>query len=93
MAPPSSLQIATSSLQRLIKEKASYHKELEQQNARISKLEAQRDSGEAEEKGMEGNREFVLGQEVCFGPFLSLFDHLFFLGGWFRVPSLELRYG
>jgi tubulin-specific chaperone A len=45
--PPSQVQIATSVLQRLIKEEASYHKELEQQQTRISKLENS-DGGENE---------------------------------------------
>ncbi|OJD37069.1 tubulin-specific chaperone rbl2 [Diplodia corticola] len=39
MAPPSKLAVATSSVVRLVKEEASYHKELEQQQARIKKLE------------------------------------------------------
>ncbi|EKG21178.1 Tubulin binding cofactor A [Macrophomina phaseolina MS6] len=39
MAPPSKLAVATSSVNRLVKEEASYHKELEQQQARIKKLE------------------------------------------------------
>jgi hypothetical protein len=55
MAPPSQLAIATSSLQRLVKEEASYHKELEQQQASISKLE----SGGGDE-----NAEYQLKQEV-----------------------------
>ena len=61
MPPPSPLQIATSSLNRLIKEEASYHKELSQQEGRISKLEAS-------EQDDDGNREFSLRQEVrrCF---------------------------
>lgn len=40
MPPPSQLAIATSVVTRLVKEEASYHKELEQQKARIAKLEA-----------------------------------------------------
>ncbi|KAF2493723.1 tubulin binding cofactor A [Lophium mytilinum] len=39
MAPPSKLAVATSSLVRLVKEEASYHKEMAQQEARIKKLE------------------------------------------------------
>ncbi|KAJ9648896.1 tubulin folding cofactor A [Coniosporium apollinis] len=38
MAPPSKLAVATSSLMRLVKEEASYHKEMEQQQARIEKV-------------------------------------------------------
>lgn len=39
MGAPSKLAIATSSVNRLVKEEASYHKEVEQQEARIAKLE------------------------------------------------------
>lgn len=55
MAPPTKLAIATSSVQRLLKEKASYHKEQEAQAAHIQKLEKE-SSGE--------NSEFMLKQEV-----------------------------
>jgi hypothetical protein len=55
MAPPSKLAIATSSLRRLVKEEASYHKELEQQEARIKKLEADMS---------DQNAEYQLRQEV-----------------------------
>lgn len=56
MAPPSQLSIATSSLNRLVKEEASYHKELEQQQASIAKLEQ---GGSSDE-----NAEYTLKQEV-----------------------------
>ncbi|KAI6904309.1 hypothetical protein D0869_06882 [Hortaea werneckii] len=46
MAPPSQLSIATGSLTRLVKEEASYHRELEEQNARIAKLEQGGDSSD-----------------------------------------------
>ncbi|KAF2753748.1 putative tubulin-specific chaperone Rbl2 [Pseudovirgaria hyperparasitica] len=39
MPPPSKLAIATSSVNRLVKEELSYHKELEQQESSIKKLE------------------------------------------------------
>jgi tubulin-specific chaperone A len=55
MPPPSKLAVATSSLTRLVKEEASYHKEMEQQQARIKKLEAGSD---------EENAEYMLRQEV-----------------------------
>lgn len=61
MAPPSSLQIAVSSLQRLIKEEASYHKEMDQQKSRIAKLEATK----GDKADGDGNEEFELRQEVC----------------------------
>lgn len=57
MAPPSKLAVATSVVRRLVKEEASYHKELEQQEARIKKLEADK-SGENQ------NAEYQLKQEV-----------------------------
>jgi tubulin-specific chaperone A len=57
MPAPSPLAIATSSLHRLVKEEKSYHNELAQQQARISKLEA----GEGAD---DENAEFVLKQEV-----------------------------
>lgn len=55
MAPPSKLAVATSSVVRLVKEEASYHKELEQQQARIKKLEGS--TGDE-------NAEYQLKQEV-----------------------------
>lgn len=56
--PPSQLNIATSSLQRLIKEEASYHAEQASQEKRIAELEkAKGDDGDE-------NREFMLKQEV-----------------------------
>lgn len=55
MAPPSKLAVATGSVTRLVKEEASYHKELVQQEERIKKLEA----SEGDE-----NKEYTLRQEV-----------------------------
>ncbi|KAL9106102.1 MAG: hypothetical protein Q9187_008606, partial [Circinaria calcarea] len=54
MPPPSQLSIMTSSLLRLVKEEASYHKELQQQESRIQKLQS--------ETGDE-NAEFMIKQE------------------------------
>lgn len=62
MPAPSQLSIATSAVERLLKEESSYHKELDQQQARIKKLE----EGDAEGE----NAEFQLKQEVrhpCLG--------------------------
>ena len=56
MAPPSPLAIATSSVNRLIKEEASYHKELKSQEARLAKLEGSTEEDE--------NKEYALKQEV-----------------------------
>ena len=55
MAPPSKLGVAASSLLRLVKEEASYHKEMEQQQSRIKKWESNTD---------DENAEYYLKQEV-----------------------------
>ena len=55
MAPPSQIEIATSSVLRLVKEESSYRKELQGQLSRIEKLE--RDGGDE-------NFDFQLKQEV-----------------------------
>lgn len=57
MAPPSQLAIAISAVNRLVKEEASYYKELEQQQARIARLE---------QDGGDENAEYTLKQEVCY---------------------------
>lgn len=54
---PSQLQIATSALQRLVKEEASYYKELESQKKRIAELEKTDPSSDE-------NLEFKIKQEV-----------------------------
>lgn len=56
MAPPSPLAIATGSVQRLVKEEASYHKELMAQEAHLEKLLASTEEDE--------NKEYTLKQEV-----------------------------
>jgi hypothetical protein len=63
MPPPTSLSIATASLNRLVKEEASYHKELEQQTQRLQKLENVGTNGAADDE--DDNREYLLNQEVC----------------------------
>ncbi|KAG4414746.1 hypothetical protein IFR04_012133 [Cadophora malorum] len=55
MAPPTPLAIATSSLQRLVKEELSYEKELQGQEARLEKILATKDEDE--------NAEYKLNQE------------------------------
>jgi tubulin-specific chaperone A len=55
MAPPSKLAVATGSVLRLVKEEASYHKEIAQQQERIKKLE--------DSVGDE-NKEYTLRQEA-----------------------------
>lgn len=72
MPPPSQLAIATSSLNRLVKEESSYHREHEQQSARIAKLESDLQSGQGNE---DGNAEFALRQEVRSNNLALHFDH------------------
>lgn len=55
MPPPSKVAIATGSVLRLVKEEASYHKEIVQQEERIKKLE---------ESDGDSNKEYTLKQEV-----------------------------
>lgn len=62
MPPPSPLSIATSSINRLLKEESSYRTELVAQEKRIEGLESQTEDGA--EDAEEGNREFSLRQEV-----------------------------
>lgn len=67
MPAPTQLTIATSAVNRLVKEEASYHKELEQQQARIVKL--QQDGGDE-------NAEYQLKQEVYISPVPQSLLHL-----------------
>ncbi|KAL1878642.1 tubulin folding cofactor A [Diaporthe australafricana] len=60
MAPPSPLAVATSSVQRLVKEEAYYHKDLTSQQARIANLE--KDINE-KSSDLDENAEYVLKQE------------------------------
>lgn len=65
MAPPTPLAVATSSVQRLVKEEAYYHKDLASQGARIAKLE--KDIAE-KSADLDENADYVLKQEVCHQP-------------------------
>jgi hypothetical protein len=65
-AVPSNLPLLPSSLTRLIREEASYHKEQRHQEAAIAKLEEEDKENVKEGEGEEGNRAFTLGQQVCF---------------------------
>jgi tubulin-specific chaperone A len=69
MAPSTPLSIATGAVQRLVKEEASYHREQQAQEKRIKQLEAQAQTGDAEE---DENREYTLKQEVCFSSLSSI---------------------
>lgn len=61
MPPPSPLAIATASVRRLLKEEASYHKELADQQAKIKQLEDRARNAPA---GGDENDEYMLKQEV-----------------------------
>jgi tubulin-specific chaperone A len=69
MPAPSQLSIATSSVRRLLKEEASYHKELAAEEKKLQELEAQAASGTSNDD--DGNAEFLLKQHVS--SFLPLF--------------------
>ncbi|KAF9776976.1 hypothetical protein IL306_004761 [Fusarium sp. DS 682] len=59
MPPPSQLAIATSSVNRLLKEEASYYKEVEQEEAKINALKEKIDSGANDDE----NASFMLKQQ------------------------------
>lgn len=65
MPPPTQLAIATSSVSRLLKERASYHNELADQLAEIAKQEESIKAGGGDDD--DGNAEFMLKQSVCTG--------------------------
>ncbi|ODH49095.1 hypothetical protein GX48_04820 [Paracoccidioides brasiliensis] len=58
MPPLTPLTIATLAVNRLVKEEASYHRELKEQGERIKRLEAQKPTEDED-----GNREYILKQE------------------------------
>ncbi|KAF4455462.1 tubulin binding cofactor A [Fusarium austroafricanum] len=59
MPPPSQLAIATGSVNRLLKEEASYHKEVEQEEAKVKALKEKIDSGANDDE----NASFMLKQQ------------------------------
>ena len=65
MPPPSQLTIATNSVRRLLKEEASYEKELIEQKEKVKVLEEKIKNGDADE---DGNAEFMLKQHVSITP-------------------------
>jgi tubulin-specific chaperone A len=72
MPPPSPLVIATGAVNRLLKEEASYHKELEEQEAQLKAQEEKVKSGQEDE---EGNAMFILKQHVSWAAYaMLLFD-------------------
>ncbi|KAG0650727.1 hypothetical protein D0Z07_2313 [Hyphodiscus hymeniophilus] len=68
MAPPSQLAIATSSLQRLVKEEASYYKELQQQEARLEKSQTSKDEDENAEYQIKQERAAIEETKAVFPP-------------------------
>jgi tubulin-specific chaperone A len=80
MPAPSQLAIATSVLNRLIKEEKSYHKELEQQNVKIAKLEAGEDADNE-------NAEFILRQQVS-----DIFNEIWCLLSWWQCVGRIATY-
>ena len=64
MGPPSQLSIATSSINRLLKEESSYRTELAAQQKSVEQSQTEAGAGGAEEGEEKGNREFSLRQEV-----------------------------
>ncbi len=66
MAPPTPLAIATSAVNRLVKEEAYYHKDQASQEKRIKKLE---DDIAANAADLDSNAEYMLKQEVSSPPF------------------------
>lgn len=68
MPAPSQLSIATSSVRRLLKEEASYHKELAAEEKKLQELEQQASSGEGAANDDDGNQEFLLKQHVSSRP-------------------------
>lgn len=64
MPAPSPLAITTSSVQRLLKEEASYHKELADQEKTVQALEAKFNAGSTPDD--DGNEAFMLKQHVSF---------------------------
>jgi tubulin-specific chaperone A len=61
MPPPSPLAIATGAVNRLLKEEASYHKELEEQETQVKAQEERIKNGQEDE---EGNSSYILKQQV-----------------------------
>lgn len=61
MPPPSPLAIATGSVQRLVKEEASYHKELVDQEKELQAAEEKIKAGQDDE---DGNASFMVKQQV-----------------------------
>lgn len=61
MPAPSALAISTGAVQRLLKEEASYHKELAEQEQTVKNLEEKLKAGTADE---DGNEAFMLKQQV-----------------------------
>ncbi|EKD20649.1 uncharacterized protein L3040_006373 [Drepanopeziza brunnea f. sp. 'multigermtubi'] len=68
MAPPSQLAIATSALQRLVKEEVSYEKELKGQETRLEKILATKDEDENAEYKLKQERAAIEETKAVFPP-------------------------
>ncbi|CZT47873.1 related to beta-tubulin binding protein [Rhynchosporium secalis] len=68
MSPPSSLAIATSSLQRLVKEEVSYEKELQVQETRLEKILAAKDDDENADYKLKQERAAIQETKNVFPP-------------------------
>ncbi|KAK2623941.1 hypothetical protein QTJ16_006575 [Diplocarpon rosae] len=68
MAPPSPLTIATSALQRLVKEEGSYENELKGQETRLKKILATKDEDENAEYKLKQERAAIEETRAVFPP-------------------------
>ncbi|PBP19470.1 putative tubulin-specific chaperone Rbl2 [Diplocarpon rosae] len=68
MAPPSPLAIATSALQRLVKEEGSYENELKEQETRLKKILATKDEDENAEYKLKQERAAIEETRAVFPP-------------------------
>ncbi|PMD32788.1 tubulin binding cofactor A [Hyaloscypha variabilis F] len=68
MAPPSALAIATGSVQRLVKEETSYHKELKNQETRLEKLVSSTEENENKEYQLKQERAAIEETKAVFPP-------------------------
>lgn len=72
--PPSQLSIATSAVQRLLKEEASYRQEQSTQEKRLADMQA------LPSEKRDENWDFGVRQEVCLLSTCFSFSYYFFLG-------------
>lgn len=70
----SKLHISTQSLVRLVKEEKYYHKELEQEGAKVTKLKAEIAETIAKGETPGENDQYMIEQRVRLSPLSSFFD-------------------